>query len=57
MIAKRIGAELEVGLRERQCLLPHKRILEGGQFTGESIKIMRGLSEREQEYGGQGLLR
>jgi hypothetical protein len=43
MIAKRIGAELEVGLRERRGLLPHKRILEGGRLTGESIKIMRGF--------------
>jgi hypothetical protein len=43
IVTKWIGAELEVGLRERWCLLPHKRILEGGRLTGELIKIMRGF--------------
>jgi hypothetical protein len=56
IVTKWIGTKLEVGLREQRGLLPHKRILEGGRFTGESIKIWRGLSEQEQEYGGRGLL-
>jgi hypothetical protein len=45
IVTKWIGAELEVGLRERQSLLLHKRILEDGQLKGKLVKIMRGLSE------------
>jgi hypothetical protein len=35
IVTKQIGAEIEVGLREQQGLLLHKRILEGGQLTGK----------------------